>query len=331
MSRGRWGGDWDREGGFWYPPAPPKQPPPAHGIRVRKFGTTWWGARWIEALERFGPSYATRLGRGRTYARAGRVHDLAVRDGEVKARVTGSRPEPYAVRFRLAALGDRVWEGAIDAMAEKAVFSARLLAGEMPREIDEAFRAARASLFPARPKDVDASCTCPDWANPCKHVAAVHYVVGDAFDRDPFLLFELRGRTKDAVLTALRRRRARDARLAGGGEVEAGAGPATVPATVAPSDYERFREPIEDLRFHIGAPAAEGAILRQIGTPPGWRLDQPPRQLLQPIVTRAAALARELALAAPGGPARTAEASGDAAAAARAPRGSPTSPGRARG
>src|SRR6059036_1628093 len=93
-------------------------------------------------------------------------------------------------------------------MANQAVFAAELLAGEMPKEIDQAFRASGRSLFPAKVKDLQTACSCPDWANPCKHVAATHFVLGEAFDRDPFLLFELRGRSKDQVLSALRRARA---------------------------------------------------------------------------------------------------------------------------
>lgn len=292
MGHGYW--DWR---GSYYPPAPPKLRPPEHGIKVRKFGTTWWGQRWIGALERFGWEYSARLGRGRSYARQGRVHDLTVKDGVVTARVTGSRPTPYRVTLRLTPLADRVWERAIRAMAEKAVFAARLLSGEMPREIDEAFRSSRASLFPEREKDLATDCTCPDWANPCKHVAAVHYVLGEAFDRDPFLLFELRGRSKATVLVALRRLRAASGDAPVSREPEAAPARVTLKG-IAADQYETFRQRVDDLRFHIGVPAAEGAVLRQLGAPSSWRLAPTPRDLLQPAVARAAELARELALGA---------------------------------
>lgn len=289
MGRGYWG--W----GGYYPPAAPKLPPPEHGIKVRKFGSTWWGQRWVTALERFGHAYSARLGRGRSYARQGRVHDLAVKDGVVTARVTGSRPTPYQVTLRLAPLPGRIWEAATEAMAARAVFAARLLAGEMPQEIDEAFGGSRSSLFPEREKDLATNCTCPDWANPCKHVAAVHYVLGEAFDRDPFLLFELRGRSKAEVLAALRRLRAASPAAPPSSEPEEA--PATVTLKgIAPERYDAFRERLDDLRFHIDAPTAEGAILRQLGSPPSWRLSATPQELLQPAVARAAALARELAL-----------------------------------
>src|SRR6185503_14115303 len=109
---------------------------------------------------------------------------------------------------RLRPLSDETWAQAIRAMAVKASFSAALLAGEMPRAIDQAFASARASLFPSRRNDLRTSCSCPDEANPCKHIAALHLVLGEAFDRDPFLMFELRGRPRAAVLDALRGLRA---------------------------------------------------------------------------------------------------------------------------
>jgi uncharacterized Zn finger protein len=274
-------------------------PPPEHGIKAGRFGATWWGQRWIGALERFGRAFSLRLGRGRNYARQGRVHDLTITAGEVHALVTGSRVEPYEVTVRLGRLDDATWERAIRAMGEKAVFAAQLLAGEMPRKVDEAFRTAGESLFPVRPKDLATACSCPDWANPCKHVAAVHYVLGEFFDRDPFLLFELRGRSKDDVLAALRRLRAATA-VVEPAEGRADARPGSVSlAGLAPERYGAFRARVDDLRFRIEAPAVEGAILRQLGRPPSWRITPTPRDLLQPVVTRAATLARELALGAP--------------------------------
>lgn len=191
---------WRDEG--WYGPTA-KEPAPERGIRVKKAGTTWWGQRWIEALEHAGGD-SGRLARGRTYARGGRTHDLVVSAGRVTSKVTGSRPKPYDITLTLTVLDDAAWKKAIAAMAKKAQFSADLVAGQMPQAIDEAFRDAGVSLFPRSRTDLVTSCSCPDWGDPCKHVAATHYVLGEALDRDPFLLFELRGRTKDQVLEALR-------------------------------------------------------------------------------------------------------------------------------
>ena len=187
----------------WYKPAP-KKPPPERGIRMKKAGTTWWGRRWIEALENVLRGDSGRLARGRTYARAGRTHDLVVKGGTVTAKVTGSRSTPYEISITLTQLGEPAWKKAIAAMASKAQFSAELLAGQMPQAIDDAFVEAGVSLFPKQRADLETSCSCPDWGDPCKHVAATHYVLGEALDRDPFLLFELRGKTKEQVLDALR-------------------------------------------------------------------------------------------------------------------------------
>lgn len=233
------------------------------------------------------------------------MHDLEIEGSVITARVTGTRPTPYRVTIRLAPLPERVWHAAITAMAAQARFAARLLAGEMPRDIDDAFHAARASLFPQRAGELVTDCTCPDVANPCKHVAAVHYVLGEAFDRDPFLLFELRGRPKDLVLAALRRIRSASApstpdrtavpRSPAADRSRRGAGAHTL-AGVTPERYERFRERVDGLQFHIGTPAAAGTVLRHLGNPPSWSLRASPMELLYPAVSAAAAVGRKLAL-----------------------------------
>ena len=283
----------------WHPRRAPKRPPPERGIKVKEIGATWWGQRWIGALERFSSNYQNRLARGRAYARAGRVHDLEVKPGRVTARVTGSRASPYKVTLRIAPLQAGAWERAISEMAKQALFAAELLAGKMPKEIDAAFRASGRSLFPATEKDLQTHCSCPDWANPCKHVAAAHYVLGEAFDKDPFLLFELRGRGKDDVLGALRKRRAR----AGGVAEPAGAPAASAAAipTVSlagrdPGEFERRRGHSGHLHFRIEPPAATASSLRQLGAPPAWSLDESPADLLAPVYQAAGALARDLAL-----------------------------------
>jgi uncharacterized Zn finger protein len=158
--------------------AGPKKPPPEHGIKVNKAGTTWWGQRWIEALQSVLGADSGRLSRGKSYARAGRTHDLSVTQGKVTAHVTGSRETPYAVEIRLSQLSDDEWRTSIEQMAEKAQFAAELLAGEMPRGIDEAFRAAGTSLFPQKRADLATDCSCPDRGDPCKNYAATHYVHG---------------------------------------------------------------------------------------------------------------------------------------------------------
>ena len=284
----------------WYFKKAPKRPPPERGIKVKKIGATWWGQRWIEALERFSSEYSNRQSRGRTYARAGRVSELEVAPGLVTARVTGSRPKPYKVTLRIPTLPEKAWEKAIQEMGRQAIFTAELLMGQMPRDIDEAFQAAGLSLFPTQEKDLETDCSCPDWANPCKHIAATHYVLGEAFDKDPFLLFALRGKGKVAVLEHLRRLRAgkppKDKKVA---EL-----PAFSLKKVSPSGYERLANPISHLRFQIEPPASPVGILRQLGAPPSWKLQQTPAEVLSPLYITAGAFARELAVQAAEGPGR---------------------------
>ncbi|WP_437320934.1 SWIM zinc finger family protein [Sorangium sp. So ce385] len=290
--------------------AGPKPPPPARGIRMKRAGATWWGKRWVEALERMSPDDAARLGRGRTYARAGRTHDLEVKPGLVTARVTGSQPKPYKVILTLARLDDATWAKAIAAMAARAKFAADLLAGRMPEEIDEAFRSAGASLFPERPEDLTTACSCPDWANPCKHVAATHYVLGEALDKDPFLLFELRGRTRAQVLEALRAARGAAPGGARGRTARGGAGRKRAPcaadeppvATVtlgpmAARDFDAWREPPPALDVALEPPRSRGALLAQLGAPPGWTEERSPAELLGPLIRAASERAREIAMA----------------------------------
>ena len=166
-----------------------------------RFGATWWGRLWIKGLEQLGDDYENRLPRGKKYAEDGHVSHFSVRPGEIEARVHGRKT--YNVTLGLPALTSAQWEKALDRIAQESRFVASLLAGEMPQGLDETFREAGASLYPRVPKELQTHCDCPDWANPCKHVAAVCYVMAEALDRDPWLLFDLRGKTREDVLASL--------------------------------------------------------------------------------------------------------------------------------
>src|SRR5260221_9514102 len=201
---GRWRDDdnWDN-----YKPSRPIKV--EGGIKPKsergEMGSTWWSKRWIGVLECV--SMGTRLTRGRSYARQGQVISIDIEPGVVKAKVQGSQPKPYNIKIQLRPLSDQDWEEVTEAMASQAIFAAKLLAGEMPTNIEEAFHAVKLSLFPTAAKDLVTDCSCPDWANPCKHIAAVYYLLAERFDEDPFLIFKLRGRTKDEIIQALREKR----------------------------------------------------------------------------------------------------------------------------
>jgi uncharacterized Zn finger protein len=162
----------------------------------------WWAQRWVDVLESFG--WVRRLARARNYAREGNVLKIEFQGAKVQALVQGTAPEPYRVSLSLDPFDDEQWQYVIESMAERAIFSAKLLAGEMPQTIEEVFTANGLSLFPLTKFDIHSKCSCPDPANPCKHIGAVYYLLGDRFSEDPFVLFQLRGRTKEQIITALR-------------------------------------------------------------------------------------------------------------------------------
>ncbi|MEW5869660.1 MAG: SWIM zinc finger family protein [Chloroflexota bacterium] len=228
------------------------------------FAKNWWATRWIEAMERLVD--ARRLSRGRTYARKGQVLSIEEHENSVAARVQGSRRTPYKVTIQVAPLDDAHWEKVVDALAEQALFTAQLLAGEMPQEIEDAFKTAGVSLFPTRRGDLTTSCSCPDWSNPCKHVAATHYILGERFDEDPFLLFRLRGRSQEQILQGLRQRRAgQDAEV---DEAEKEEEPeVSLPLEESLAHFWQSSEPLEQFSVNIKPPAIEVPLLKRLGEP----------------------------------------------------------------
>jgi uncharacterized Zn finger protein len=192
----------------WWPPAS-KPIAVEGGVKARSkrgpIGDTWWSRRFIAVLESF--DIGSRLERGKRYARTGQVLNLDFAPGGVRASVQGSRSKPYRVFVETGVLTDSEWDGIEDVMASRAVFLAKLLSGQMPEEIEEAFVECSTTLFPESDDDLKTRCSCPDWENPCKHIAAVFYLMAEAFDDDPFLIFAWRGRNKEQLLADLRSRR----------------------------------------------------------------------------------------------------------------------------
>jgi uncharacterized Zn finger protein len=184
--------------------------PTVGGIKTRstrgQIGLSWWSGRFLGVLESLG--VGGRLGRGRTYARAGQVLSLELDAGSVKAEVQGSRPTPYRARIGLATFGKPEWARIEQAMADSAWYAAKLLSGEMPRDIEEVFASVGLTLFPTEPRDLTMDCSCPDHQVPCKHLAAVCYLLAESFDEDPFGILALRGRDRTTLLDNVRARRA---------------------------------------------------------------------------------------------------------------------------
>ena len=170
---------------------------PRHG----RVAENWWARRWVEVLERF--AVGRRLGRGRSYARQGHIVDIEIGKGSVIAHVQGSRDAPYLVRMHFSMLSSTDWKKVIRALTQRPDVAVELGMGQIPDSIESVFEEQNLSLFPNASGDLKANCSCPDNANPCKHVAAVYYLLGEEFDRDPFLIFQLRGMERGELLAAL--------------------------------------------------------------------------------------------------------------------------------
>jgi uncharacterized Zn finger protein len=249
-------GHWDE-----WPPAKPIRVDGGIKARSRRgaIGEQWWSRRFISVLESYGMS--GRLARGRSYARAGQVLDFALTQGKVTARVQGSRVRPYQVRIGVLPLTTAQWRRVQDRLARQALFRAKLLAGEMPHEIEEVFAECGTPLFPRSAADLDMHCSCPDWGVPCKHLAAVCYVLAEEFDRDPFGMLAWRGKARDELLAALRRIQAGSAGQAGPGRDAPAAG-ATRPALDVPAP------PLEACLDSFWSPGLSPARLRALATAP---------------------------------------------------------------
>jgi uncharacterized Zn finger protein len=266
-----------------------------NGIKARSqrgaFTKNWWATRWIQAMERLVD--AGRLSRGRSYARRGQVLSIEEQKNGVEARVQGSRRTPYKVKIEIAPLSDAQWDKVTDALAEQALFAAQLLAGEMPKDIDSAFQSAGVSLFPARRGDLTTSCSCPDWSNPCKHIAATHYILGERFDEDPFMLFRLRGRSPEQILQGLRQRRAGKATIDEDEEVES---EVVVPLAETLGHFWDLCEPLDTYSVNIKAPTIEIPLLKRLGEP-AFAPEPGLQYLLLPAIRAISIEARQTAFA----------------------------------
>ncbi|MEM1308557.1 MAG: SWIM zinc finger family protein [Cyanobacteria bacterium P01_D01_bin.71] len=193
----------------------------------------WWVQRWVDLLNNY--RFKKRLERGRKYAREGNILNIEYKGAKVVALVQGTADEPYKLSIWLDAFTDEDWSYVIDSLSEHALFSAQLLAGEMPDDIEGVFTANGLSLFPFQLAEVHSRCDCPDPKNPCKHIAAVYYQLGDFFREDPFILFQLRGRDRAQILAALRQKRQQSTETAAAPTAAAMTETAAEPPATAPA------------------------------------------------------------------------------------------------
>ena len=274
----------------------PSRPRPAKGgIRsqsTEEFGASWWARRWIEVLERF--DIGVRLVRGKTYARDGQVLSIKVEPGVVTARVQGSRSKPYDVSIKVKPLTEADWAKVLKTLRRQVLFAAKLLAGEMPPNIEMVFKEAGLSLFPTKLWDITTSCTCDDWSNPCQHTAATYYLLGEEFNRDPYLLFSLRGLSRETLMTAL-----------GATNPEAATRQLHPEESIEPlsADLTQFwgndGEWIDEYAGGAEIPSAAAPRLRQLGGFPFWRGETPFLDTLVPTYNAASVRGLEVLLEKP--------------------------------
>lgn len=173
----------------------------ARGIRAQNLRTltahAWWARRWIAALEAM--RLGARLGRGRAYAIDGQVTELAAEGPSVRAKVLGSRSEPYEVKIDFAAADDAQAERLSSALAAEPALAARLLVNDLPLEAAELFAREGFPLEPVKGRD-RFFCSCPDWSKPCKHIAAVMLLLTEEIAARPVQLLELRGVPAESFL-----------------------------------------------------------------------------------------------------------------------------------
>ncbi len=225
----------------------------------RTFAATWWGKAWIEALENRARLDPNRLPRGRTYARQDRVWDMVVEPGVATALVQGRRRQPYRVAVRIRTFTDEEWVRVLGAVVAKAAHVAALLDGEMDPGIVDDAQEAGVDLFPTA-GELMPRCSCPDWADPCKHSAAVCYLIADRVDVDPFDLLLLRGRGRDEILSDLRALRA------------AGTSPSVRPASPA---HETTMPAKDAWARTVGALPSVPHLRRNPALPAPWPTDPP--------------------------------------------------------
>jgi uncharacterized Zn finger protein len=276
---------------------PPSRPREAKGgIKAQSkrgtFGESWWAKRWVAVLESF--HIGARLDRGRSYARRGQVLAVSIDKGIVKAKVQGSQPKPYSVTITLKVLSAADWQKLAATLSQQAIYTAKLLAGEMPQDIEQAFKDAKLSLFPAKLQDLKTECSCPDWSNPCKHIAAVYYLLGEEFDRNPFLIFKLRGMDREELVARLdqsgqktqRRKKTPRSTIA---NQQSGISLPPEPLVAEVSEFWGSGSLPDDVFGEVRVPPTPAALLKRLGNFPFWRGEERFLSAIEPVYTQASA------------------------------------------
>lgn len=287
--------------GYFFPPSTPREAKGGIKAQSKKgsFGKSWWAKRWIEVLESF--NIGERLNRGRSYARKGQVLSINIESGEVTAKVQGSRAKPYQVEIKVKQLSKSAWQKLAKTLSQQVIFTAKLLAGEMPENIENAFHETGISLFPSKSRDLQTDCSCPDWSNPCKHIAAVYYLLGEEFDRDPFLIFKLRGMVREELTGLIEYQ---SARSSSGTKEETSSKlgkkeePQILPEPL-PAEPEIFwgrTNTKYDSSYDVHIPPIPAALAKRLGNFPFWRSEESFIPAIEEIYRKASPIGMDIFL-----------------------------------
>ncbi|WP_414622632.1 SWIM zinc finger family protein [Calothrix sp. CCY 0018] len=236
----------------------------------------WWSQRWLELLDSY--RFKKRLERARNYARQGNILSIKFANAKVLAKVQGSEPEPYSVSLALDSFSDEEWGFIVETMSQRAIFAAKLLAGEMPQNIEEVFTANGLSLFPFTLPEVHSKCSCPDKANPCKHIGAIYYQLADRFSEDPFVLFQLRGRTKEQIISDLRKLRSANISDAEAQTLDVRESINNQQTSLNIDNFWQYNQPLESSLVVI-APSTGETVLDVLGSIPLAKEDENPASI----------------------------------------------------
>jgi uncharacterized Zn finger protein len=260
------------------------------GIRAQSkkggFGESWWAKRWIDVLESY--HIGERMSRGRRYARQGQVISIDIEKGIVRAKVQGSRAKPYTVTMELATVSSDSLKRLEQEIAGRILIGAKLQVGQMPPQLEEIFQGADAPLFPRKYKDLRTTCSCPDWSNPCKHIAAVCFLLAEEFDRDPFLILKWRGISREELLSCVSGAPGEDGIQKGkksvtkerAGKRKKDAVPedtrddqevTSEPLSSDPDQFWGRKRTIEESDITISIPSLHAALPARLGKFPFWR------------------------------------------------------------
>lgn len=263
-----------------------------NGIKAQSkrgsFASKWWAKRWIAILESF--DINSRLSRGRTYARNGQVFDLVIKKGLAQAKVQGSQRKPYVVTIKISTILDTKWGEIIQVLASKASYSAKLLTGEMPEIIETLFEDVGASLFPSKKSDLETNCSCPDWSNPCKHVAAVYYLLAEEFDRNPFLIFKLRGMEQSELMDKL-------GKMVADSEIQDDAQnfedlSLSEPLPIDDKEFWKEQEILLPQYTLVHTHSIDAVLAKELGTFPFWSGQTPFLQTMETLYSKGSSIAQ---------------------------------------